>query len=101
MRRFKTSVHGGGSHPRRLLPSHPVPELGITTGEVESTTAGQTFSYTTDSNKGAFDPEFDYVLSEDEDGTNPPSNYCVFRDQSSSDFSVQINRGSSNSGIHV
>ena len=70
------------------------------TGEVESTTAGQTFSYTTDSNKGAFDPEFDYVLSEDEDGTNPPSNYCVFREQNSSDFSVQINRGSSNSGIH-
>ena len=71
------------------------------TGEVESTTAGQTFSYTTDSNKGAFDPEFDYVLTEDEDGTNPPSNYCVFRDQSSSDFSLQINRGSSNSGIHA
>ena len=70
------------------------------TGAVESTTAGQIFSYTTDSQKGGFDPELDYILTEDETDSYPPANYCVFREQSGSDFSVQINRGSSNSGIH-
>ena len=70
------------------------------TGAVESTTAGQIFSYTTDSQKGGFDPEIDYVLTEDETDSYPPANYCVFKEQSGSDFSVQINRGSSNSGIH-
>ena len=70
------------------------------TGSVESTTAGQIFSYTTDSQKGGFDPELDYILTEDETDSYPPANYCVFREQSGSDFSVLINRGSSNSGIH-
>ena len=32
---------------------------------------------------------------------NPNANYCVFRNQSESDFSVQVNRGSGNSGIHA
>ena len=73
------------------------------TGWVESTTAGQTFSFTTFSNApggAGFGPS-DYILTEDEANGHPNSNYCVFRDQSGSDFSVQVNRGSSNSGIHA
>ena len=75
------------------------------TGWVESTTAGEAYSYSTSSNipGGGFDPESDYILTQDQANAHPPSNYCVFRDQMSSTFSVQINRGlqvSRNSGIH-
>ena len=69
------------------------------TGAIESVTAGQTFSYTTNSQQGGGFPGT-YVLTEDELGTNPSANYCVFRNQSSPSFVAQINRGSSNSGFH-
>ncbi|MEC9053945.1 MAG: hypothetical protein VX633_01470, partial [Verrucomicrobiota bacterium] len=69
------------------------------TGWIESSTAGQTFSFNTNSQQGGGFPE-NYALTEDEANGHPASNYCVFRDQSSSSFSVQVNRGSSNSGIH-
>ena len=69
------------------------------TGAIESTTAGQTFSYSTNSQQTGGFPEI-YLLTEDEVGGNPPANYCVFRDQSSSTFFAQVNRGSSNSGFH-
>ena len=70
------------------------------TGDVESTTADQKFSYTTDSQKGGFDPETDYLLTEDETDSYPSANYCVFKEQTGPDFSVLINRGSNNSGFH-
>ncbi|MEC9053870.1 MAG: hypothetical protein VX633_01085, partial [Verrucomicrobiota bacterium] len=69
------------------------------TGAIESTTAGQTFSYTTNSQQAGGFPGT-YVLTEDEDGGNPVANYCVFRDQTSPTFFAQVNRGSSNSGFH-
>lgn len=73
------------------------------TGQVNSTTAGQTFSYSTFSNDpsaaGSFGPT-DYVLTEDEVGGNPQANYCVFREQTSPTFSLDVIRGSSNSGLH-
>ena len=69
------------------------------TGAIESTTAGQTFSYSTNSQQAGGFPGI-YVLTEDEGAGNPPANYCVFRDQSSPTFFAQVNRGSSNSGFH-
>ncbi|MAF22079.1 MAG: hypothetical protein CMP26_05710 [Roseibacillus sp.] len=73
------------------------------TGAIESTTAGQTFSFSTFSNApgGAGFSPADYLLTEDEGIGNPNANYCVFRGQTESDFSVQVNRGSGNSGIHA
>ncbi len=68
------------------------------TGSVFSPTAGQEFFFTTFSNRGGFDVG-NYVLTEANAG-NPEANYCVFRDQTSGTFSVQLNRGSSNSGFH-
>ncbi len=69
------------------------------TGAIESTTAGQTFSYTTSSQQGGGFPA-SYVLTEDESGGNPVANFCVFRNQRSTTFSARVNRGSSNSGFH-
>ena len=71
-------------------------------GAIESTTAGQTFSYSTFSQfsgaGGAFPGA--YVRTTDEGSGNPPANFCVFRNQSSGSFSVQLNRGINNSGIY-
>ena len=69
------------------------------TGAIESTTAGQTFYYTTSSQQGGGFPG-SYLLTEDESGRNPASNFCVFRNQISATFSAQVNRGSNNSGFH-
>ncbi|MGI9240190.1 MAG: hypothetical protein ACR2RV_05285 [Verrucomicrobiales bacterium] len=74
------------------------------TGAVESATAGVTYSYSTFSNDpnggGGFEPGVDYVVTSDTEGGNPPANYCIFSEQTSAEFSLQINRGSANSGIH-
>ena len=71
-------------------------------GAIESTTAGQTFSYATFSQfsdiEGAF-PDF-YTMTANQGTGHPLANYCVFRNQSSGSFSVRINRGINNSGIH-
>ena len=71
-------------------------------GAIESTTAGQTFSYSTFSQfsgaGGAFPGA--YARTTDEGSGNPPANFCVFRNQSSGSFSVQLNRGINNSGIY-
>jgi hypothetical protein len=68
------------------------------TGTIESTTAGQAFSYTTYSQQGGAFPG-GYIITVDQGNTNPAANFCVFRDQSLGSFSVQINRGNGNSGI--
>ncbi|MFT5412184.1 MAG: hypothetical protein ACI9NC_004922 [Verrucomicrobiales bacterium] len=74
------------------------------TGAIESTTAGVTYSYSTFSNDpnggGGFDPANDYILTTDTAVGNPNANYCVFTEQTTADFSLHINRGSNNSGIH-
>ena len=62
------------------------------TGSVESTTAGEIFSFSTNSQQGGLFPD-SYLLTEDDANGNPSANYCVFRGQNSSSFSVQINRG--------
>ncbi len=71
-------------------------------GAIESTTAGQTFSYSTFSQfsdaGGAFPGA--YTRTEDEGSGNITANFCVFRNQSSGSFSVQLNRGINNSGIY-
>ena len=69
------------------------------TGTIESTTARQTFSYSTYSNQGGAFPG-GYIITADQGNSNPSANVCVFRDQSSGSFSVQINRGNGNSGIY-
>ncbi|HCQ39388.1 MAG TPA: hypothetical protein DIV39_09565, partial [Verrucomicrobiales bacterium] len=73
-------------------------------GAIESATAGQTFSYATfsqfpDSDVGGLFPVA-YTRTTDEGSGNPLANYCVFRNQSSGSFSVQLNRGINNSGIY-
>ena len=72
-------------------------------GAIESTTAGQTFSYATFSQfsdiEGAF-PDF-YTMTANQGTGHPLANYCVFRNQSSGSFSVRINRGINNSGIYA
>lgn len=68
-------------------------------GGIESTTAGQTFSYTTASQRGGSFPN-GYLITTNQANGNPAANYCVFRDQSSGSFSVKINRGNGNSGIY-
>ena len=72
-------------------------------GAIESTTAGQTFSYATFSQfsdiEGAF-PDF-YTMTANQGTGHPLANYCVFRNQASGSFSVRINRGINNSGIHA
>ena len=70
-------------------------------GAIESATAGQTFSYSTFSqfsDVGVFPGA--YARTTDEGSGNPPANFCVFRNQSSGSFSVQLNRGINNSGIY-
>ena len=71
-------------------------------GAIESTTAGQTFSYSTFSQFSGAGGGFPgaYVRTTDEGSGNPPANFCVFRNQSSGSFSVQLNRGINNSGIY-
>ena len=69
------------------------------TGTIESSTAGQSFSFTTYSQQSGAFPDY-YRLTTNQGGGNPVGNYCVFRNQSSGSFSLQINRGNGNSGIH-
>jgi hypothetical protein len=72
------------------------------TGSIYSSTALQEFFYTTQSNAPNF--TFDqFLLTDDINGADgaPPANYCVFRGQSAASFSVQVNRGNSNSGFHA
>ena len=69
------------------------------TGTIESSTAGQSFSFTTYSQQSGAFPDY-YRLTTNQGGGNPVGNYCVFRNQSSGSFSLQINRANGNSGIH-
>ena len=70
------------------------------TGELTDGTT--TFSFSTFSNdpdgSGGFD-QSDYVLTADSTG-NPESNYAIFSNLSGSSWSVEVIRGSNNSGIH-
>ena len=70
-------------------------------GAIESATAGQTFSYSTFSqfSAGGLFP-LAYARTTDQGSGDPPANFCVFRNQSSGSFSVQLNRGINNSGIY-
>ena len=70
-------------------------------GAIESATAGQTFSYSTFSqfSAGGLFP-LAYARTTDQGSGDPLANFCVFRNQSSGSFSVQLNRGINNSGIY-
>ena len=70
-------------------------------GAIESATAGQTFSYSTFSqfSAGGVFP-LAYARTTDQGSGDPLANFCVFRNQSSGSFSVQLNRGINNSGIY-
>lgn len=70
-------------------------------GAIESATAGQTFSYSTFSQLSAVGVfPLAYARTTDQGSGDPLANFCVFRNQSSGSFSVQLNRGINNSGIY-
>lgn len=71
------------------------------TGQINSTTAGIAYSYTTGSAFGRALTPADYKITTDTAGGNPVANYCIFTNQTSPDFSLNIIRGSNNSGFHA
>ena len=62
-------------------------------------TGGDTFSYSTFSQQGGTFPDA-YVLTSDTGGGNPQANYAVWNGLNGADFTITLDRGSSNSGIH-
>lgn len=68
------------------------------TGTVTDGTS--TYSYSTFSQQGATFPEA-YVRTTDTADGNPEANYAVFSGLSGADFTLMLNRGSNNSGLHA
>ncbi len=71
------------------------------TGQMNSATANVAYSYSTSSNFGRNVAPADYKITTDTVGGNPSANYCIFTNQSSSTFDLNIIRGSNNSGFHA
>lgn len=71
------------------------------TGQINSSTAGVAYSYSTSSAFGRAVTPADYKLTNNTTGGNPTANYCIFTNQSSPTFSLNIIRGSNNSGFHA
>lgn len=71
------------------------------TGSIYSPTSGEEFFYITASNKEDFLAD-DFILTEATSPDEAPSaNVCIFRGQTASTFTVEVHRGSNNSGIHA
>jgi len=68
------------------------------TGEVSDGTT--TFSYTTASADGTFDDSSDYLLTTDTVAGSPNANYAIFSGLTGSSVTIDLIRGSSNSGIY-
>lgn len=72
------------------------------TGSIQSTTANQEFYYNTFANfgEGLF-TKISYLETTDMVGGDPRprANFCRFTGQSASEFTMQVNRGSNNSGF--
>ena len=72
------------------------------TGQITDGTT--TYGYSTFSNDpnggGGFDAGSDYIQTMETGDGRPESNYAVFSDLSDSSFSVEVIRGSNNSGFH-
>jgi Bacterial TSP3 repeat len=71
------------------------------TGKMNSTTAGISYSYATSSAFGRGVTPADYKLTTETTAGNPSANYCIFTNQTSPAFSLNIIRGSNNSGFHA
>ncbi len=71
------------------------------TGQMNSSTAGLAYSYSTSSAFGRGVTPADFKLTTDTGTAFPSANYCIFTNQSSPTFSLNIIRGSNNSGFHA